>query len=100
VAGTATSLASIDLALEPYDPTKVDGHRLTLDACVRMLAELAVLPLEERKKVTGLHPDRAPTIVAGAVILVESMRVFGLDLVETSEADILHGAALESDFRG
>ena len=44
----------------------------------------------------GLHPDRAPTIVAGAVILVESMRAFGLDPMETSEADILHGAALES----
>jgi exopolyphosphatase/guanosine-5'-triphosphate,3'-diphosphate pyrophosphatase len=44
--------------------------------------------------VTGLHPDRAPTIVAGAVILLESMREFDLDEIEVSEADILHGAAL------
>ena len=43
---------------------------------------------------TGLHPDRAPTIVAGAVIMLESMRVFGLDEIEVSEHDILHGASL------
>ena len=30
----------------------------------------------------------------GAAILVESMEAFGLDRVETSETDILHGAAL------
>ena len=38
--------------------------------------------------------DRAPTIVAGAVILIEAMRACGLEVVETSEADILHGVAL------
>jgi exopolyphosphatase/guanosine-5'-triphosphate,3'-diphosphate pyrophosphatase len=95
VAGTATSLAAIDQQLDPYDAAKVDGYGLLIEACDRMLAELAALPLEERKQVTGLHPDRAPTIVAGAAILVESMLLFGLDSVEVSEADILHGAALD-----
>ena len=94
VAGTATSLAAIDQRLDPYDPEKVDGYALTLDACERMLAALAALPLAERREVAGLHPDRAPTIVAGAAILVEAMSAFALDHVETSEADILHGAAL------
>jgi len=94
VAGTATNLAAVDQALDPYDPAKVDGYTLTLAACERLLAELAALPIAERKLVTGLHPDRAPTIVAGVVILVESIKAFGLDSIETSEADILHGAAL------
>jgi exopolyphosphatase/guanosine-5'-triphosphate,3'-diphosphate pyrophosphatase len=94
VAGTATSLAAIDQELEPYDPERVDGYRLELGACERMLAMLAAMPLAERRKVPGLHPERAPTIVAGAVILVESMRAFGLEWMETSEADLLHGAAL------
>ncbi|MCA1656402.1 MAG: Ppx/GppA family phosphatase [Actinobacteria bacterium] len=94
VAGTATSLAAVDQGLEPYRPARVHGHRLTLEACERMLDRLAELPLEERRRVAGLHPDRAPTIVAGAVILVESMRAFGLESVEASDADILHGAAL------
>jgi exopolyphosphatase/guanosine-5'-triphosphate,3'-diphosphate pyrophosphatase len=94
VAGTATSLAAIDLELDPYDPGRVHGHRLELATCERILAMLAALPLVERKKVTGLHPDRAPSIVAGAVILARSLRAFGLEHVEISEADILHGAAL------
>jgi exopolyphosphatase / guanosine-5'-triphosphate,3'-diphosphate pyrophosphatase len=94
VAGTATTLAAIDQELDPYDPDRVHGYRLELGACERMLAMLAELPLDERRRVTGLHPDRAPSIVAGAAILMESIRAFGLDVVEISEADILHGAAL------
>lgn len=96
VAGTATSLAAIDQELVPYDSSKVHGYRLVLGECERILARLAAMPLEERRQVPGLHPDRAPTIVAGAAIMVESMRAFGLEYVEVSEADILHGAALEA----
>jgi exopolyphosphatase/guanosine-5'-triphosphate,3'-diphosphate pyrophosphatase len=95
VAGTATSLAAIDQQLDPYDPEKVDGYGLLREAVERMLAELAAVPLEQRRQVVGLDPDRAPTIVAGTAILLESMLLFGLESVEVSEADILHGAALD-----
>jgi exopolyphosphatase/guanosine-5'-triphosphate,3'-diphosphate pyrophosphatase len=97
VAGTATSVAAIDQELDPYDPERVHGYELGLAACERVLALLAAQPEEERRRVTGLHPDRAPTIVAGVVILVEAMRAFGFEAMETSEADILHGAALSSN---
>jgi exopolyphosphatase/guanosine-5'-triphosphate,3'-diphosphate pyrophosphatase len=96
VAGTATSLAAIDQELDPYDPDRVHGYPLTVEACDRILAMLAALPLDERREVTGLNPDRAPTIVAGAAILIQSIRAFGLERVEISEADILHGAALDT----
>ena len=52
--------------------------------------------LEERLEVVGLHPGRAPTIVAGVVILIQVMRAFGLKEIEVSEHDILYGAALEA----
>jgi len=94
VAGTATSLAVIDQALEPYDPARVHGYVATLDAAQRALGLLASLPLALRREAPGLHPDRAPTIVAGLVILVEVLEAFGLDRTEVSEHDILHGAAL------
>jgi len=96
VAGTPTSMAAIDQELEPYDPSRVHGYRVTLEACVRIEAMLAGLSEGERRGVTGLHPERAPTIVAGAVILVESMRSFGLDSIQVGEHDILYGAALEA----
>jgi exopolyphosphatase/guanosine-5'-triphosphate,3'-diphosphate pyrophosphatase len=96
VAGTPTSLAAIEMGLVPYDPDRVHGHRLNLPAIQRLLSRLASVPLEERRSIPGLHPDRAPTIVAGVVILVEAMRAFGLDAVEVSEHDILYGAALDA----
>ena len=94
VAGTATSLAAIDQELDPYAPTRVHGYLLPRRNCERLVRRLASLAVAERRQLTGLHPDRAPTIVAGAVILLESMRAFGLDELEVSENDILHGAAL------
>ncbi len=94
VAGTATSLAAIDQRLEPYDPEKVHGYVLSTDEIERLLEQLAAEPLDERRRTPGLHPDRAPTIVAGAAILLESARLFDLREVEVSEHDILRGAAL------
>jgi len=90
VAGTATSLAAIDGAEE------VHGYRLSLASCERIAAMLAGKTVEQRRGVEGLHPDRAPTIVAGAVILTESIRSLGLNEVEVSDRDILHGAALSA----
>ena len=96
VAGTPTSLAAIEQELDPYDPERVHGYVLTLDSIQRMYSMLSGKSLEERLKVTGLHPGRAPTIVAGVVILIQAMRTFGLQQVEVSEHDILDGAALEA----
>jgi exopolyphosphatase / guanosine-5'-triphosphate,3'-diphosphate pyrophosphatase len=96
VAGTPTSVAAIDQALDPYDPSKVHGYRVSLESCQRIEQLLASLPESERRNVTGLHPERAPTIVAGAVILVETMRAFELASIEVGEHDILYGAALQA----
>ncbi|MBV8989877.1 MAG: Ppx/GppA family phosphatase [Solirubrobacterales bacterium] len=94
VAGTATSLAAIAQQLEPYDPEKVQGYRLSQEQCKQLLDRLASLTLADRRDVPGLHPDRAPTIVAGAAILSEILLLFGLQQVEVSEHDILRGAAV------
>jgi exopolyphosphatase/guanosine-5'-triphosphate,3'-diphosphate pyrophosphatase len=94
VAGTATQLAAIAQELEPYDPARVHGFRLDLPTVEALRARLAALPEAERRRVPGLDPARAPTIVPGAVLMGEAMRLFGLDAVEVSEHDILRGAAL------
>jgi exopolyphosphatase/guanosine-5'-triphosphate,3'-diphosphate pyrophosphatase len=64
VAGTATSLGAIAQRLDPYDPERVHGYRLEADEAERILGELAAMPVAQRREVPGLHPDRAPTIVA------------------------------------
>ena len=94
VAGTATSLAAIAQGLDPYDPARVHGYRLSAAECDRILDELAAMNLDQRRAVPGLHPDRAPTILAGVLIFREVLRRFGLSVIEVSEHDILRGAIL------
>ena len=94
VAGTVTTLAALDLGLQHYDRERVHGHRLGRDGARRQLERLAALPLADRREVPALEPERAPVIVAGAVILAEALDFFGLDAIDVSEHDILDGAAL------
>jgi exopolyphosphatase / guanosine-5'-triphosphate,3'-diphosphate pyrophosphatase len=94
VAGTVTQLATLDLRLEREEPDVVHGHRLSAAAVAAQLERLAAMPVEEIRSERGMHPDRAPVIVAGAVVVLETLRHFGLDALEISERDNLHGAAL------
>jgi exopolyphosphatase/guanosine-5'-triphosphate,3'-diphosphate pyrophosphatase len=94
VAGTATSAAAIDQELDPYDPERVHGYPLLRATVQLLIARLADLAEAQRREVVGLHPDRAPTIVAGMILLDEAMGLFDLDCVEVSEHDILRGGTL------
>ncbi len=94
VAGTVTTLAALDLGLVRYDPERVHGHRLSRVAVRAQLDRLAALTLEERRRVPGLEPARAPVIVAGATILREVLYRYRLAEIEASERDLLDGAAL------
>jgi exopolyphosphatase / guanosine-5'-triphosphate,3'-diphosphate pyrophosphatase len=92
VAGTATQCVGIDLGSRTAG---VEGHRLSVPTLEAILERLAALPLERLREVPGLDPDRAPTIVAGVVVLTRALAAFGLPEVEVSDRDILWGAALE-----
>jgi exopolyphosphatase / guanosine-5'-triphosphate,3'-diphosphate pyrophosphatase len=94
VAATITSLAALDLGLEQYDRERVHGHVLTRAGAAAQLERLAALPLEERRRVPALEPERAPVIVAGAAILLAILDVYGLGTIRVSERDLLDGAAL------
>jgi exopolyphosphatase/guanosine-5'-triphosphate,3'-diphosphate pyrophosphatase len=94
VAGTITSLAALDLHLAAYDRQKVHGHLLTLRAVDEQLQRLAAMPLDQRRQLPALDPERARVIVAGAAIVREVLRSYRLDAIEASEHDLLHGVAL------
>jgi exopolyphosphatase/guanosine-5'-triphosphate,3'-diphosphate pyrophosphatase len=94
VAGTVTTIAALDLGLAEYDPERVHGHRITREGARAQLERLAAVPLAERREIPALEPERAPVIVAGALILAELLDRYDLDEIETSERDLLDGAAL------
>lgn len=92
VAGTATTLAAIDLG--GYDPRRVHRHRLARRRVEELVDMLAAVPLAERRRIPGLEPARAGVIPAGATILAAILAAAGLDDVMVSERDILDGVAL------
>jgi exopolyphosphatase / guanosine-5'-triphosphate,3'-diphosphate pyrophosphatase len=107
VAGTVTTLATLDLCARSESPSgdsdratvntlppTVHGHRIARSSVDEQLERLAALTTEERTAVPGIEPGRAPVIVAGIVVLREVMTAYGLEEIEVSERDILHGAAL------
>jgi exopolyphosphatase/guanosine-5'-triphosphate,3'-diphosphate pyrophosphatase len=93
-AGTVTTIAALAQDLPAYDRERVHGYRISREAVGTQLARLASLPLAERRKVPALEPERAPVIVAGAIVLRELLDAFSLAEIEASELDILDGAAL------
>jgi exopolyphosphatase / guanosine-5'-triphosphate,3'-diphosphate pyrophosphatase len=94
VAGTVTTLATLDLGDDEYDPQRTHGHRIPRASVDEQLERLARMTTAERERVPGIEPGRAPVIVAGVVVLREILDAYGLDGIEVSERDILHGAAL------
>jgi exopolyphosphatase / guanosine-5'-triphosphate,3'-diphosphate pyrophosphatase len=94
VAGTVTTLATLDLGDEEYDPQRTHGHRIPRASVDEQLSRLARMTTGERERVPGIEPGRAPVIVAGLVVLREILDTYDIDKIEVSERDILHGAAL------
>ena len=74
VAGTVTTLAAIELGLAEYDAARIHGARLTRRAIEDLAERLAQIPLEERKRLRGLDPERADVIVVGAEIAAALLR--------------------------
>jgi exopolyphosphatase/guanosine-5'-triphosphate,3'-diphosphate pyrophosphatase len=93
VAGTVTTLATLDLGDSEYEPERTHGHRMPLASVEEQLERLAAMTTDERIGVPGIESGRAPVIVAGIVVLREVMRAYGLEEIEVSERDVLHGAA-------
>ncbi len=93
-AGTVTTIAALDQNLQEYDRERVHGYSISRHAVQEQLARLAALTLAERRLVPALEPERAPVIVAGAIVCRELLDVFALEAIEASELDILDGAAL------
>jgi exopolyphosphatase/guanosine-5'-triphosphate,3'-diphosphate pyrophosphatase len=94
VAGTVTTLAVLSLGLDEEDPALVHGHGLSAAWVEQEAERLAALPVAALRELRGMHPDRAPVIVAGALVVAETLRRYGVDALQVSEHDLMHGAAL------
>ena len=91
IGGTATTLGAMDLAMEVYDPERLQGHRVNLERIEAMVADLRSKTAEEKRMIPGLQPGRADIITAGAEIVVAAMHRYGAKSLIISEKDGMEG---------
>jgi exopolyphosphatase/guanosine-5'-triphosphate,3'-diphosphate pyrophosphatase len=91
LAGTVSSVASIEIGLAEYNREKIHHFRLSKDAVEDVFRTLATENRRERISNPGLEEARADVIVAGTSILVKIMRQLGFAECLVSESDILDG---------
>ncbi len=89
--GTFTTLAAIMKGIRWTDRTYMHGTVLTKDFVLRIARDLADMPIEERKQLPGLQPNRADIIVHGICILIAVMDRLGIKSITVSEYGNLDG---------
>lgn len=91
LAGTITTLASLSMGLDDYDPDRIHHAVLTADDVRLWYRTLASEVKQARLDRAGMVPGREDVIVGGALILDAVMTRFGFADCLVSEADILDG---------
>lgn len=95
-AGTATTLAAIDLGLEEYDVQKVHGYKLSLDRIEGIYHRLRSIPSSERLKIPGMEKGREDLIISGIIITIETLNFFESNFMIVSEWGIREGVILDA----
>lgn len=103
VAGTVTTVTARALGLVEYDPTRINGAILGVDAVRDAVRFMVETPVGPKAALAYMPPGRADVIAGGALIwervvsrVVRSCAFKGkiIDRILTSEHDILDGIAL------
>lgn len=94
VAGTATSVVTIDKQMREYDANIVNGAEVDANALANIENRLESFDLLHLEEVVGLDPRRAPVIVGGMIILQEAMKALHSNAFTASESDILEGIVM------
>ena len=96
IGGTVRNLAKIDLRRSDNALPLLHGYELT-ERNVRAIAEdLAGRPMKRRGQVSGLNPDRADTIVGGALVVLGLMQHVGAGRLVVSSRGLREGLALDA----
>jgi exopolyphosphatase/guanosine-5'-triphosphate,3'-diphosphate pyrophosphatase len=93
-AGTATSLAAISLKMTEYDYRQVNNYSLPLDEIRSIFATLLPMQPAERLKVPGLEKGREDLIIAGILLTLKTMELFGFSHLKVSDFGLMEGLLL------
>ncbi|MEE4312202.1 MAG: hypothetical protein V2J62_10085 [candidate division KSB1 bacterium] len=94
IGGTVTTLAAMKMRLRAYNPHLIHGSTLSAPELNRLIKMIRNKRIEERKKITGLQPQRADIILAGALIVGEILAKSGKADFLISDHGLRHGILL------
>jgi exopolyphosphatase/guanosine-5'-triphosphate,3'-diphosphate pyrophosphatase len=95
-AGTATTLAAIDLGLADYDYRRVNNHLLSAAGIRNIFNRLLPLsPAVRLQQVIGLEEGREDLIIAGTLLTLKSMELLGIPSLKVSDFGLLEGVLLD-----
>lgn len=93
-AGTATTLAAISMGMVDYDYRRVNNHMLTRGDISSIFQQLLPLSPAERLMVPGMEKGREDLIIAGCLLTLRTMELFGFDRMKVSDFGLLEGVLL------
>ncbi len=91
VGGSATTAAAIVRARKG----PIDSYRLARADLQSVVARLCGMPLDDRKKVIGMRPQRADILPAGILVLDTVLEILKLDEATATTDDLLLGVMLQ-----
>ena len=91
VAGTATTLMALELGLTTYDGARVHGGKLGRAALRRWIDRLLDADPDERRALVAVSPDRADTLLAGAIVLMALADHSRRETLIISDGGLRHG---------
>ncbi len=93
VAGTVTTLASIELGLDSRDLHKIAGFQLKIETVQKRFEQFRELSQQEMIEVMHVDPGRADIILVGVAIVKSLMEQRGIDTLTVSERGLRYGIA-------
>ncbi len=91
IGGTVTTMGAVKHNMTTYDPTIIQGSKLTLEEVNRQMDMYTQKTVEARKLIAGLQPKRADVILAGAGIVKTILESFKLEVLTISDRGLRHG---------
>jgi exopolyphosphatase/guanosine-5'-triphosphate,3'-diphosphate pyrophosphatase len=95
--GTTSILGRMEAKLEVYDRAQIEATRLSLERMHYHIEHLWSLPLEERKQIVGLPPNRADVILMGVAIYEAVMETFGFSELRISTRGLRFAAVMDRE---
>jgi len=99
IGGTVTTLGAVNKKLEKYAPDIIHSLHLRLEEVQRQVDLYLIKNIKERRKILGLHPERADIILAGACVVNEIMKKSEIHKLTICEKGIRHGLLYDLLFK-